>query len=192
MTASDRLRDATAAAHAAVEHGFDWRARMADRDGYRQVLASLHGFHAAWEPRAAAALADPAFFDPRRRLHLLSDDLRRLGMTEPVLARRPATPVPPMPDRAAALGSLYVVEGSTLGGRAIARHVAASLGLGPGDGLDYHLGHGTLSGPLWRALRQRLDHALRTPAELDAAVAAALATFACLGRCLTAPVPVPA
>ncbi len=185
LTALDRLRQETAGAHAAVERAFDWQGRLSTIAGYHGTLAALYGFHAAWEPYAAAVLDDPAFFDPRRRAGLLADDLRHLGGTTEGL-ERPALPTLATP--AAALGSMYVVEGSTLGGRLIARHVAATLALRPGGGLSYHTGHGAGSGAMWRAFCARLNASLPPGSGTETeAVAAAVATFACLGRCLAGP-----
>ena len=149
---------------------------MATLAGYRAILARLHAFHAAWEPHVAAPLADPAFFDPRRRLARLADDLRHLGLSPPAL---PPPALPALATEAAALGSMYVVEGSTLGGRLIARHVADTLQLRPDAGLSYYHGHGAGSGRAWQTFCTRLNARVRPGAGSDAALAAALGTFRC-------------
>lgn len=175
----ERLRAETRAAHEAVERAVDWERRTATRAGYRALLARLHGFHAVWEPTAAAALADDAFFAPRRKLPLLEADLRHLGMQAAEVAALPrCVPGPPMATRAEVLGALYVVEGSTLGGQLIARQVAARLGLHEA-GLAYYRAYGPETGRMWQAFRARLL------AESDAATDAAVlrgahATFATL------------
>ena len=175
------LRTATRDAHEAVESAFDWQARVGTRAGYRGTLAALYGFHAGWEPRATAVLDGPAVFEGRSRLHLLRDDLRQLGMTDSAIDGLPRPDLPVLADPAAALGSLYVVEGSRLGGRLIARHVEAVLGLEQGAGASYH---GAAAGAGWRTLCVHLDHALADEAALRMAIAAALDTFHCLGAVL--------
>ena len=169
----DRLRAGTAGAHEAAERAFDWQVRFGSLAGYGATLARLHAFHAAWEPYLAAVLADPGFFDPRRRLSHLADDLRHLRQV-PALLPRPELPV--LATEAAALGSLYVLDGSRLGGRLIARHVAETLGLRPGEGLSYYGCHEAGS---WRAFCDRLNTSVRPGADSDAALLAALATFRC-------------
>lgn len=174
-----RLRHATAEAHAALERDLDWEARVASLSGYRDLLARLRGFHAVYEPAIGAALADPAFFAPRRRLAALDADLAGLPP-----AGRPATgPAAPRLDGAGgALGALYVLEGSTLGGVMIGRHVARLHG--ESVPLAYYSGRGREAGPLWRSFRERLDSL--PEAQAAAAFAAGIATFEAMRRWLVA------
>ncbi len=168
-----RLRAATASAHEALERDLGWEARVATLNGYRDLLGRLHGFHAGWEPAIGAALGDGAFFDPRRRLAALGDDLAFLGLTAPEIAGLSRAQALVLAGPASAMGALYVLEGSTLGGRVIGRHIAAVHGLG-GEGLAYYSGHGTRTGAMWSAFRARLDS---FGGEGDAVVAAANDTF---------------
>ena len=178
-----RLRAATASAHAALERDLGWEARVATLGGYRDLLGRLHGFHAAWEPAIGAALDDGAFFESRRRLAALGDDLAFLGLTEPEIGGLPwARPIA-LAGPAPAMGALYVLEGSTLGGRVIGRHIAAAHGLG-GEGLAYYSGPGARTGAMWSAFRARLDS---FDGEGEAVVAAANDTFDAMRRWLTAP-----
>ena len=48
------------------------------------------------------------------------------------------------------LGRMYVMEGSTLGGQYIARHVEETLGLSSGEGNSYFRGYGEATGERWR------------------------------------------
>ncbi|MBB2962054.1 biliverdin-producing heme oxygenase [Methylobacterium sp. R2-1] len=166
-----RLREATAAAHEALERDLDWEARVATLAGYRTLLVRLRGFHAAYEPAIGAALADAPFFDPRRRLPALDADLHALGGAVP--GTLPAPTAPRLEGPGAALGALYVLEGSTLGGGVIGRHVARLHG--EGVPLAYYAGRGRATGPLWREFRERLDGL--PEAQAAAAFAAGIATF---------------
>lgn len=68
-------------------------------------------------------------------------------------------PVPPTPrlECAAALGALYVLEGASLGGRVIARHVADALALTPDTGLAFFCGYGDATGEMWRRFGAALE-----------------------------------
>lgn len=176
-----RLREATASAHAALERELDWEARVATMAGYRGLLARLHGFHSAWEPAIGASLADGAFFDPRCRLEALGRDLAFLGLSPESIGELPRSHPIALPGPAAAMGALYVLEGSTLGGRVIGRHIAATHGF-TGDGLAYYSGHGARTGAMWSAFRTRLD---TFDGEGEAVVAAANDTFDAMRRWLT-------
>jgi heme oxygenase (biliverdin-IX-beta and delta-forming) len=176
MTLSDRLRRETRAEHDAIEAALDWRRHAGSPALYRRWLERLYAFHRVWEPAVAAALPDPALFAPRRKLALLRADLVRLGARDAELAALPAPdPVLAISGEAEALGSLYVVEGSSLGGALIARHVEATLGFAPA----YHAAYGRRAAAMWSAFRLRLDAAAVDPA---AVVAAADATFRHLRR----------
>ncbi len=110
--------------------------------------------------------------EPRRRSHLLLADLHTLG------GETAADPAGPSDSRdpawssilemsakqvrelasdgtereyeAGFLGALYVLEGSTLGGRILARQVETVLELTPGQGNAYFQGHGAATGALWK------------------------------------------
>lgn len=77
---------------------------------------------------------------------------------------------------AAAMGALYVLEGSTLGGRVIGRHIAALHGI-EGDGLAYYRGYGPNTGAMWAVFRARLGGLSGDAAAEAAALASAIAAF---------------
>ena len=131
MNLLQRLKIETALAHDRIEQAFDLGARTSSRSAYRDLLARLYGFHAAWEPWAEAALAHAGFFHGRRKVDLLIADLHELGMTDRDMGQLAlCVPTVPMRTQADAFGSMYVVEGSTLGGILIARTSSAALALG--------------------------------------------------------------
>ena len=162
---SDRLRVDTARAHAALEAELDLLHDLA-RPRLVRVLQRFAGFHAGWEPAVSRLLDEPALVEPRLRLPALHADLARLGAS----TDGQAWPAPAWLDGpAAAWGSLYVMEGSTLGGQVIGRALRAA-GI---DGLGYFDGRGREAGPLWRELRRRID----VLPEPDRVSHAAVATF---------------
>ena len=64
----------------------------------------------------------------------------------------------PLNNAAKALGCLYVLEGATLGGVLIARHVRASLGFDGDAGSAFYLGYGPRTGAMWRGFCGVLNH----------------------------------
>jgi heme oxygenase len=173
----DRLRAETRPEHDRLENGL----RLADpgltMPRYREVLARFFGFWSGWEPRIAAVLADEALLAPRRRLPLLRADLLALGIAPETL---PACEPPPLRNRGEAFGSLYVMEGSTLGGRVIVKRLGA-LGLSPETGgCSYFAGYGGETGAMWTRFLERLE-AEAGEADAPAIIRGARATFASLG-----------
>lgn len=168
------LRRATAASHEAIDRQLRLDEDM-DEARYVRILVGFEGYLAAWEPHVAAALPADAreWFAARSRLAMVQRDLALLAPDRPAL---PAPAVPPLADAAAAFGSLYVLEGSALGGQLIARRVAARFGFDATRGAAYFNGHGERTGALWREFRERVETAVAADAR-DTACAAAVATF---------------
>lgn len=139
-------------------------------ESYKSVLRTLLLILRSWETWSAehAPGALKPLLAARRRSYLLEADLRSLGDSAPV-APAEAAPIdwrdvtkprfsgspdqqqpPPMAFEAAFLGALYVLEGSTLGGRMIARHLEPAFGFQDGKGDAYFRGHGDQTGAMWR------------------------------------------
>jgi heme oxygenase len=172
-----RLKSETAKAHEQIEEAFDLEAVTRSVSAYRGLLGRLYGFHAVWEPLAEVALADPEFFRQRRKVAFLKTDLQDLGMGTNRIARLPLCHPPvTMRTPADAWGSMYVVEGSTLGGVIIARHVERRLGLSRHNGCLYFRCYGVDVRPMWASFGARLL-ARCGPADQDTVVAAARRTF---------------
>lgn len=176
-TIRDTLKRETAPIHARMERDLGLADRTMSRSRYVFVLARLYGFHAAWEPTVARALADDAFWQPRRRLRLLADDLSAFGFSPSDVAALPSCPALPALDNAArALGSAYVLEGSRLGGAIVARNLEATRCIDGPCGYAYFAGDGTRTAGLWRDFLCRLE-ATATPENAPDIVAAAIETF---------------
>ncbi len=182
----EHLRTETRALHEALERRGPM-ARLLAPDltlaEYGALLARLHGLYAPLEDRLARhADALPVPLAPRAP-HLRAD-LAALGLTAhaadaPTDASEgvpPAAPgaLPEVPDAAAALGVLYVLEGAALGGQVIARHVRRTLALTPAQGLAFFTGDADGTGARWVRFRDALA---ASPADPDAVAASARDTF---------------
>jgi heme oxygenase len=177
MSLLQRLKSETAGAHDRIEEALDLEAVTRSISAYRNLLGRLYGFHAVWEPLAEVALVDPEFFRERRKVAFLEADLRDLGMGSDGIARLPlCEPTVTMRTPAEAWGSMYVVEGATLGGVIIARHVERRLGLSRHNGCLYFRCYGADVRPMWISFGARL-HDRCDPADQDAVVTAARRTF---------------
>lgn len=148
---------------------------FAARDRYAQFVAVQHRFHQCMD--ALHRRADLGALLPglaaRNRVDLTAADLADLGKPAPheVLRHGDELPLP------AALGWLYVAEGSRLGGAVLFKLASQKLALGadfgarhlalPEEGVASH----------WRAFTQGLDAVSLTEAEREQAVAAANEAF---------------
>ena len=177
------LRLATAAAHARIERvlGLDAPFSLSH---YARVLQGFDSFLHAWEPAVAVALPPPLqpWFDGRRRGNLLARDLAALR-----IGRSPASGcVPALQGTPAVLGSLYVMEGSALGGQVIARRLQQWHGIDADAGAAYFTGWGPRTGALWREFRQLLAQHVHDPGSRQQACTAAVSTFDALTTTFTA------
>lgn len=173
----DHLRAETAEAHARLEDRLDLLRPHPEKARFRRLLQGFYGFHLAWEPAMAAQPAGALI--GAERTALLRGDLQALDMSEVEIdAMDPWTGVESLAaDPEAALGSAYVLEGSTLGGRLIARALVDAPWRPP-NGLRYFEPYGAEAGPRWRAFKAALDE---TPQrDWPRVVAGADATFTLL------------
>jgi heme oxygenase len=172
------LRAATHDHHERIDRLMDVE-RMRDAAHYATVLQVFDGFLAGWEPAVAAALParGQAWLRARSRRPFLRRDLQALG-----LAGRPAADLA-FTSEAAAWGSVYVLEGSALGGRVITRTLA-DAGIDADHGAAYFHGWGGATGAMWREARELLAAELATPAALAQACEGARRTFDTLSALL--------
>lgn len=183
MSARTELRHATAAVHERL-HGVPVFAALAagqlDKARYVRLLGRLHGFHDPFE--AAIDQAGSPGLRPAewRRAHLLRSDLAALGQTEAAIRQLPRYPVVGCQwTPARAMGALYVIEGSTLGGRLLARQLDHLVPADGDCGRSFLLA-GTDTGHVrWRDFCTVLDRCGTDPASRAEMVTGAVETFRC-------------
>lgn len=148
-----RLRRATAEAHTRLETSLDIVARLAAPGERRALAARFLALHESAEERLAPwTRARPELGAVTRpRAGLIRADLAVLGGAD--LA--PSSASPEIGSLGRALGWLYVLEGSTLGGKTIHRELARR-GLGV-EGLGFLNPYGEQVGPRWRGFVEVLD-----------------------------------
>lgn len=168
----DVLRSATSKPHERL-HRHDGLAAVAagtiNRSAYTALLGRLYGFHHSFE---LAAKHIP------ERTQWLEIDLATLGVDAATLAELPrCTVFPAIASPDYLLGASYVVEGSALGGRGLARQLDGLLGTGNIAGRRFFSGHRTETGEVWRSYLARLSAASTATASRAAIVAGAVETF---------------
>ena len=150
----DRLRAHTRAQHERIEARLDLPESIRTRDDYARVLSLLYGFHAPLE--AALLLHEPALakvgveLSDRRKAHKARADLQFLGVDPTAIWFEFCADLPAIPTWRHAIGSLYVIEGSTLGGQVIARHLGEHLRLQSDLHLGFFSAYGSRTGMMWR------------------------------------------
>lgn len=176
-----RLRTSTADEHEQVERTLDLLDPDLDARRLADVLDRMHGFWLAaeadldgWAARTPADAADVGW-SRRRRAGLFCADLRRLGRT----ATGDVPRLPAVADTDQALGRLYVLEGATLGGTFIDRHLASLPHLS-GVRIRAFSPYGRETGAMWAAFRRATRGRVAAGGSADVMVGSARATFRAL------------
>jgi heme oxygenase len=149
---------------------------LSGRPGYSRYLQATLLARSSVEVRLAAnGVADLYPMWPSRQIrHLVEEDLADLEPTTPCHIREGnSSSMSP----GAMLGALYVLEGSALGARVIARRVEG-IGMGPTFGAR-HLAQQSAEPTAWPTFLELLEATTLTAVEDEDCVREAHATFQC-------------
>ena len=166
------LRAATMAAHDLLDHAMQAASGWQTREDYARFLALQHAARAPLE--SWLAIHAPGDLAPPPQTPLLARDLAALDMALPA-------PAPTLtlfrtgagPAVGTALGTAWVLAGSALGNRSIAKQVAR---IGGGAWPTAFLGDEAMMA-FWQGLRARIERPA-APAEAEGATRAAEVVFA--------------
>lgn len=171
-----RLKAITAPQHDAVDAMIASGALLDTVSGYRRYLAATLSARRCVETsltRSGAADLYPAW--ARRRIEpLVEADLADIA---PALPAEMGGSSGAAMSAGSMLGALYVLEGSAMGARVIARRVAR-IGMGPGFGAR-HLHHQAAEPRAWPEFLDLLEVYPLTDQDDDACLHQAVATFEC-------------
>lgn len=173
----DFLRAETREAHRRLEARLDLLRPPPSRDRFLRLVTRFHGFHAVWEPAVAPWCP---IREGHSRLPHIGRDLRALGLDDAAIASiSPCEPAATLAlTQEGAVGSCYVVEGSTLGGQVIGRMLAGAPWV-PAGGLATFTPYGPETGARWRAFGAWCE-AQADGLDRSAVAVSARATFAML------------
>lgn len=154
---------------------------------YGFVLGTFFDLYCSLQPEIAVAVKRfGSGYELADRLAWLGSDLAYLAGRGCVVTTGtndfPATPIASPADL---IGTLYVVEGSALGGLVIARHLQTSLGVDDKAGAKFFNGRGEETGLYWNRFQQ-FAATLCPPEDHSTAVVAALSAFDNISRVIDA------
>lgn len=179
-----RLREETQESHKRLESRLDLLERALALDGYRDLLGRFYGFYVPVETqldRLCQNTLPDLQFPQRRKIHWLIQDLKALGWTGRQVEALPLCGVlPTLALFPQALGCLYVLEGSTLGGQIISRHLHSVHGIDAETGAAFFRSYGSHVGAMWRAFGAAITSYEAGQEEETMIIRAACETFATL------------
>lgn len=124
---------------------------------YIVILKKFYGFFKPLEQKIEQFPIEqflPDFVN-RRKAQLLKQDINDITSTSQETLTICHT-LPPVTTLADAFGCLYVMEGSTLGGKMIYKLVKDTLGFDYNNGAAFFYGYGTETGTKWKTFQQAL------------------------------------
>lgn len=150
---------------------------------YRQLLAAYFDIYGLIEDaieRCERTHAVNFAYGPRKKRPWLEADLRQLHI-DTVGAPQGAhgAGLAPLEDVGGLVGTLYVIEGATLGGQVISRHLRSTLGLDADNGARFFNGYGDSATTQlqWLAFCQFAESIAGSPQWMQSAQSAAIAVF---------------
>jgi heme oxygenase len=127
-------------------------------EDYRRLLEMMYGFYQPLEDRIDAYINDDIMpgYNERRKAALLAQDMAVLNSSVPATPERLCADLPEISSYAQALGAMYVLEGSTLGGKIIAGMVQKRVGE-VHNALHFFNGYGEKAMEMWLAFKEQMN-----------------------------------
>lgn len=175
---STHIKEATKTAHQLLEKKvvLQLKAIRSNAD-YAALLKNFYAYFSQVE-KAIAPFITPELlpdYKDRRNSSYLKQDIEELGFTVDEL---PAATAPEISGTLSALGALYVMEGSIMGGSIIVQMLAKG---GITQGVSFFSGYGPATGEMWGKFIAVLNQQAVIAGDESAAIEAANATFSRFG-----------
>ena len=121
----------------------------------------------------------PFDYSTRQKLPQLRDDLIFLNQYSPIQSNRTVHPIKPLKIKSVGelIGVLYPIEGSTLGGQLISRHLKGGLDFSPDRGARFFNGYGDKTTARWEEFCHFANSIQDNMEQCRAAESATLLTF---------------
>jgi heme oxygenase len=127
---------------------------------YKALLQRFWGFYLPVEARLSLIMASTPFaaeIEIRKKVPLLTRDLEVIDKSGAGVTGLPICEnLPELARLSQAFGCLYVLEGSTLGGQIIARHIKERFNFDRNNGCSFFNCYGKEVGPRWKTFSTML------------------------------------
>jgi heme oxygenase len=173
---TERLKEQTKTNHQLLEKKLVGKMRtMRSTNDYADLLSLFYKYFGGLEKAIVKHLDQSLIPDypARRKASALAADLTEMGAMVPPLAR--ISELPAIHNHQQALGALYVIEGSTLGGKIISKMISHQIPSTDGHGLTFFNSYGDDTLAMWERFKVILDDPKNLPG--DDIIEAANETF---------------
>ena len=154
---------------------------------YADYLKSMYGFVYGFEKMVFPILKQHQLLqiNDRKKSHFIQADLALLNQTaaQPYVSDELFSTH--YQTAAAALGGMYVLEGSTLGGQIISKHLSKVLGAAVAGKTTYLSAYANQTGAMWKSFLQLLCEEGASANNEYEIIDSAVNTFSLLNNCLS-------
>lgn len=182
------LKARTAHQHQQTEDGVDLMSEDFSLTDYQNLLVKFYAFYQSFERKMKAAIEKTSVdlnYAERLNAPKLLNDLKNLGMSEAeISAIQTVADLPALDSNEKIFGALYVIEGSTLGGQYISRHLKEKFKLDETNGIAFFSGYGKETGKMWNAFREKITAFALESENHEAIIKSANETFTKIGQAL--------
>jgi len=178
LSLSELLKQNTKSNHQQLEKLLVTKLRLiSTTEDYIKLLQLFYGYFGGLEDKIIGNLSEVHMDDhlERRKTLSIANDIKILGGTLNEKAKE--GDLPQIENFLQALGALYVIEGSTLGGRVIVKMLQRQLDIEHNKGLSFFSGYGEETESMWTSFKELLNNQTLTLGETELIIAAADSTF---------------
>jgi heme oxygenase len=177
LTISDRLKTFTTSSHQKLEKSVVGLIHtLQTSKDYSYLLGLFYSYFGGLERLIEPQCIEKYMsdYDERRKAKLILEDLSALHVSNSELCEKNQLPIIDTPFRA--LGALYVMEGSTLGGVYIVKMIQKKLS-GKENIFHFFSGYGDRNPLMWNRFKNALDHSTADEEEMTLILYGAEDTF---------------
>lgn len=160
---SEHLKKHSRPDHDSIENSIDLLSFSKDLNKYTNLIEAFYGYYFNLENSLKNFELEfkevGINLEERAKLALLDQDLKNLGLTSLQISQLPiCNELPQLDTFPQAMGVLYVLEGSTLGGQIISKQLAKSQILIDGENrASFFISYGPSTMPMWLSFKKSLD-----------------------------------
>ncbi|WP_026898186.1 biliverdin-producing heme oxygenase [Daejeonella oryzae] len=154
---SEKLKKETLESHQALEKVLIQKIKSVNTlEDYSEILNWFYNFYSPIESQVDQYISENILNDysQRRKSASLAHDIISVNGTLPENPRQTGVQIENVYD---ALGALYVMEGSTIGGSIISKMISDRLGLQNKEFLTYFNSYGENTMSMWKSFKESLD-----------------------------------
>ena len=155
---SDRLKLNTLPVHQQLEKALIAKMRsISSADQYVKLLQFFYSYFSALEDQINNYITIdmlPDYFIRRKTKNIIEDIKNFEGV---IPEKAPPEKLPDITNHLQAFGALYVIEGSTLGGKVISKMMESKLDFNNKKGLTFFNGYGNDTETMWQSFKYALN-----------------------------------